>query len=286
MKKILITGANSYIGTSFEKWLKQWSEDYLVDTVDMIDGTWREKSFSGYDVVFHVAGIAHVSTDPNMEELYYKINRDLTVETAKKSKEEGVKQFIFMSSIIVYGDSSSSKGIIDRSTVPTPRNFYGNSKLQAEEGIKSLECDNFKIVVLRPPMIYGKGSKGNYPKLAKAAQKLPIFPDFDNERSMLHIDNICEFIRLMIDNEEGGLFFPQNAEYVKTSEMVRLIAEIHGKKIRLVKIFNPVLRLMFGRVGMVNKVFGNLVYEKSVSQYDKGNYKILGLKETIERTET
>ncbi len=135
-------------------------------------------------------------------------------------------------------------------------------------------------------MIYGKGSKGNYPKLAKAAQKLPIFPDFDNERSMLHIDNICEFIRLMIDNEEGGLFFPQNAEYVKTSEMVRLIAEIHGKKIRLVKIFNPVLRLMFGRVGMVNKVFGNLVYEKSVSQYDKGNYKILGLKETIERTET
>ena len=84
MKKILITGANSYIGTSVEKWLDK--SEYVVDTVDMIDGTWKEKDFSKYDVVFHVAGIAHVSTDPNMEDLYYKVNRDLTIKTAKKAK--------------------------------------------------------------------------------------------------------------------------------------------------------------------------------------------------------
>ena len=69
----------------------------------------------------------------------------------------------------------------------------------------------------------------------KLAQKLPVFPDIDNQRSMLHIDNLCEFIRLMIDNEESGLFFPQNREYVKTSEMVKLIAEVHGKKISTYK---------------------------------------------------
>ncbi len=114
-----------------------------------------------------------------------------------------------MSSIIVYGDSSSSKRIIDKNTVPTPSNFYGKSKLQAEEGIKHLESDKFKIVVLRPPMIYGKGSKGNYPRLANMTKKTPVFPNIDNERSMLHIDNLCEFIKVMIDHEDSGLYFPQ-----------------------------------------------------------------------------
>lgn len=286
MKKILITGANSYIGTSFEKWVAQWPDKYSVDTVDMIDGTWKEKDFSGYDVVFHVAGIAHVSADPKMEDLYYKVNRDLAIETAKKAKYDGVKQFIFMSSIIVYGDSShiNKKRVITKDTIPNPTNFYGNSKLQAEEGIKPLENDEFKVVILRPPMIYGKGSKGNYPKLAKMARKLPVFPDIDNERSMLHIDNLCEFIRLMIDNEERGLFFPQNREYVKTSEMVRLIAEAHGKKIWLTRLFNPVLRIMANYVGLINKVFGNLVYEQKISEY-KMKYRIINFRESIMETE-
>jgi UDP-glucose 4-epimerase len=257
---------------------------YKVDTVDMKDGSWKDKDFSLYDVVFHVAGIAHVSSDPKMEDLYYKVNRDLTIETAKKAKAEGVKQFVFMSSIIVYGDSSSSKRVIDRNTIPTPSNFYGNSKLQAEEGIKDLETDNFKIVVLRPPMIYGKGSKGNYPRLANMAKKIAVFPDIDNERSMLHIDNLCEFIKVMIDHEETGLYFPQNKEYVKTSELVKTIAEVHGKKIWTISWMNWLIRMMFG-IGIVNKVFGNLVYEKSMSDYDKANYRIRDFRESIELTE-
>lgn len=284
VKNILITGKNSYIGTSLENWLMREPDKYKVDTVDMKDGSWKEEDFSKYDVVFHVAGIAHVSSDPKMEDLYYKVNRDLTIETAEKAIAEGVKQFVFMSSIIVYGDSSSSKRVIDRNTVPTPSNFYGNSKLQAEEGIKHLESDDFKIVVLRPPMIYGKDSKGNYPGLAKMAKKIPVFPDIDNERSMLHIDNLCEFIKVMIDHEETGLYFPQNKEYLKTSELVKTIAEVHGKKIVMTKVFNPVLRLMFG-IGIVNKVFGNLVYEKSMSDYDKANYRIRTFRESIELAE-
>jgi len=285
MKKILITGTNSYIGGSLEKWLGQTPDKYNVDTISLRKNDWKEKSFSNFDVVIHVAGIAHVSTDPKMEDLYYEVNRDLTIEVAKKAKSKGVKQFIFMSSIIVYGDSSRDVRVIDINTVPQPSNFYGNSKLQAEEGIKSLESDYFKIVIVRPPMIYGNGSKGNYPKLAKVAKILPVFPDFDNERSMLHIDNLSEFLRLMVENEEQGLFFPQNREYVKTSDMVRVIAEVYGKKIRLTRGFNGFLRLMIARVGIVNKVFGNLVYEKSMSTYNKGNYRIRSLRESIELTE-
>ena len=287
MKKILITGANSYIGTSLEKWLEKDPGEYSIDTLDMKGDSWKEKDFSKHDTIFHVAGIAHVSTDPNMEDLYYKVNRDLTIEVARKAKNAGVKQFIFMSSVIVYGDSSSAREnkIIDKNTTPSPSNFYGESKLQAEKGIKLLENDDFKIVILRPPMIYGKGSKGNYPRLAKLAQKLPVFPDIDNKRSMLHIDNLCEFIRLMIVNEESGLFFPQNSEYVKTSEMVKLIAEAHGRKIKLTKVFNPMLRLIGPKITIFSKVFGDLVYDENMSNY-KENYRIRDLKQSIIATES
>ncbi|WP_258831563.1 NAD-dependent epimerase/dehydratase family protein [Peribacillus frigoritolerans] len=284
MKKILITGSKSYVGTSLQKWLRNYPGKYSIDSISLRNDLWKKKDFSEYDVVLHMAGIAHVSSDPKMEEMYYKVNRDLTIETAEKSKVEGVKQFIFMSSIIVYGESSSNKRVIDKNTVPTPSNFYGNSKLQAEEGIKPLENDKFKVAILRPPMIYGRGSKGNYPKLAKVARNLPVFPDIENQRSMLHINNICEFIRLIIDNEDSGLFFPQNNEYVKTSEMVKLIAELHGKSISLTKIFNPILRIMGIKFGLINKVFGNLVYEKSMSNY-KMDYQVINFRESIKLSE-
>lgn len=285
MKRILITGANSYIGTSLEKWLSNYPEDYFIDTVDMRDRIWKEKSFSGYDVVFHVAGIAHVSSDAKMKDLYYKVNRDLTIECAEKAKIEGVKQFIFMSSIIVYGDSGKDIKPINRETKPKPSNVYGESKLQAEEGLKRLESDDFNIGILRPPMIYGKGSKGNYSKLAKAALILPVFPNIKNQRSMLHIDNLCAFVRLVIDNRESGIFFPQNKEYVKTSDMVKLIAEANGKKINLVENFNFVLKILGLKLKIINKVFGNLVYEQSMSDY-KENYRIRSLRESIFLTET
>ncbi|HBL84298.1 MAG: hypothetical protein A2Y17_07420 [Clostridiales bacterium GWF2_38_85] len=144
MKRILIAGANSYIGTSFENYIKQWPDQYQVDTIDMIDGSWREKSFNGYDVVFHVAGIAHSDNGKITEEkknFYYKINRDLTIETARKAKTDGVKQFIFMSSAIVYGDSApiGKQKIITKDTKPQPSNCYGDSKFQAENSILPLQ---------------------------------------------------------------------------------------------------------------------------------------------------
>jgi len=284
MKRILITGKNSYIGTSLIKWLENKEKDFYIEELDVKGEKWKEYDFSPFDTVFHVAGIAHVSTDPNMEDLYYKVNRDLTIEVAKKAKNDDVSQFIFMSSMIVYGDATSEDVVITSETQPNPSNFYGESKLQAEQGIKELEDENFNVVILRPPMIYGKNSKGNYPKLSKLAQKTPMFPNINNKRSMLYIDNLCELIRLLIINEEAGTFFPQNKEYVKTSEMVRIISEEHGKKIRLTKLFNPILNRMF-RINTVKKVFGNSVYDQTLSEYSKQNYRIRDLRESIEQTE-
>lgn len=290
MKKILITGANSYIGTSFEKYIKEnYPDEYVVDTVDMIDGTWREKDFSGYDSVFHVAGIAHSDNGKISEEkakLYYAVNTDLTVETAKKAKADGVGQFIFMSSAIVYGESApiGKTKVITKDTPVSPANCYGDSKVQAENGIRPLNDDAFKVVILRPPMIYGKGSKGNYPLLAKIALKTPIFPYVKNERSMLYIENLCEFVRLMVENDEQGTFWPQNAEYSNTSELVKMIAEAHGKKVRLVKGFTWALKIMSHVTGLVNKAFGSLSYEMGIGEY-KQIYWTIPLKESIRKTE-
>lgn len=286
MKRILITGENSFIGTSVEKWLEQWSEKYHVDTISVKEDSWIKEDFFQYDVVFHVAGIAHVSANPKFEESYNKVNRDLTIAVAKKAKKDGARQFIFMSSIIVYGDQCEIVGnrVINQHTIPKPSNYYGKSKLMAEEGILPLNDDRFKVVVLRPPMIYGKGSKGNYPKLVKIARKLPVFPDINNKRSMIHVDNLSEFIRLVIDYEENGLFFPQNKEYVNTAEMVRLIAKEEGRSVKLVKMFNPLLKLFGNQVGFLNKAFGNLVYDKSISEY-KVNYRVRNFQESIEYTQ-
>lgn len=293
MKRVLITGAGSYIGTSVEQWLNQWPNAYQVDTIDMIDGSWRKKSFSDYDAVFHVAGIAHADVGKVSETkkaFYYKVNTELAVETAKKAKVDGIQQFIFMSSAIVYGESApiGKKKVITRDTIPSPANFYGDSKLQAENRILPLANEKFRVVILRPPMIYGKGSKGNYPLLSKLAKKLPVFPDIKNERSMLYVDNLCEFIRLMIENEESGVFFPQNEEYVQTSQMVKLIASISGKKIRIWRIMNPLIILLGkfpGKMGgMVNKAFGNMVYDNQLSVY-RQRYQVCDLQDSIWRTE-
>ncbi|HFD1673383.1 NAD-dependent epimerase/dehydratase family protein [Enterococcus faecium] len=278
MKKILITGANSYIGTSFKKWMTPFQDEYQIDTLSVRGDAWREHDFSGYDTVFHVAGIAHADVSKVSEEtkqLYYEVNRDLAIETAKKYKQDlsGKKgQFIYMSSIIIYGEETNinKKRIITPDTKPTPSNFYGDSKLQAEIGLQPLDDITFHVAILRPPMIYGPGSKGNYQQLVKLANKLPIFPDVKNERSMLHINKLSEFVKERIDAQDSGVFFPQNDQYVRTSHMVRDIAQENGKKIYLFSYMNWVIRLLGyvpGKIGrLTNKAFGNLVYEKSKSR--------------------
>lgn len=287
MKKVLITGANSYIGTSVEKYINEhYPEECIFDTVDMHNETWKEKSFSGYDVVFHVAGIAHSDDGKISEEkakLYYSINTDLTIETAEKAKADGVRQFIFMSSAIVYGSSSKvgKKKIITRDTPVSPVNAYGDSKVQAENGIVSLANESFKVCVLRPPMIYGRGCKGNYLTLRKFALKLKFFPYVKNERSMLYIGNLCEFVRLMILNEESGVFFPQNSEYTNTSEMVKMIATANGRNLHLVHGFGWAVKFLGLFTGLVRKAFGSFTYDKDLSEY-KATYEKITLQTSIE----
>lgn len=282
MKNVLITGSNSCVGMCIEGWLRQWPEKYSIDTLDMRDDKWKSFDFSGYDSVYHVAGIAHVSLDPSMEKLFFKINRDLTIETAKKAKQSGVNQFIFMSSGIVYGNSThiGQKHIIGRDTKPNPANFYGASKLQAEDGLKILESSKFKVVIIRSPALYGLGMKSHYNKLSVFARKFPIFPNIKNQRSMLYNKNLAEFVRLMIENEEAGTFWPQNAEYICTSQLVKDIAVANGKHIWLTRLFNPILKISDTFFPFIDKVFGSFMYDQYLSEY-KENYRVANYADSI-----
>ena len=256
MKRILITGAKSYIGESVR--------DYLIASPDSYDVTIKDtrgweplaSDFKGIDVALNVAGIAHVKETAENRHLYYDINRDMAIKIATAAKEAGVKQFILLSTMSVYG---LTVGRITKETKVNPISAYGKSKAEADEAIEKLADESFKFACLRPPMVYGKGCKGNYQSLRKFALKSPLFPDFKNQRSMIYIGNLCEFVKDCIDFERSGLFFPQNGEYTNTSEMVKAIAECHGKKIRLTKAFNWAIRIC--GLNVVKKAFGDLVYE-------------------------
>ena len=289
MKKILITGANSYIGVSVEQYLARWPQSYQVDTVDMVDGTWREKDFRGYDAVLHVAGLVHQSKtkdDPAEADRYDRINHLLAVETARKAKAEGVGQFLFMSSASVYGLSAPVGKVvmITKDTPLNPTDNYGISKKHAEESLSELREDSFRLAVLRPPMIYGKGCKGNYQTMAKLAKKLPVFPWVDNQRSMLYMENLAECIRLLIDDRADGVFCPQNKEYVNTSDMVNLIAHANGRGILLIHGFAWALKLLRPVTGIVDKAFGSLCYDFELSGYEK-DYCVKTFRESILETE-
>ncbi|MGH2064882.1 NAD-dependent epimerase/dehydratase family protein [Aerococcus sp. L_4] len=276
MKNILITGINSYIGNQFSEWINQWPDNYSVNKISVRNQNWKQLDFSKYDVVLHVAGIAHNSSDANLEELYYRVNRDLTTEIAEKAKNEGVPHFINMSSIIVFGTKNN---LIKPETIPNPDNFYGDSKLQAEKQLIQLVDQNFKIAHVRPPMVYGKDSKGNFPILVKLASKTPVFPNYENKRSMIYVKNLSEFLRLVIDNTTTGYLHPQNSDFVKTSELVEYISKARKHKVVQIKFFNFGIKLI-KNINLVNKVFGDLYYSKEMN--DGGlNYQKYTLQESI-----
>ena len=261
MKRVLITGKDSYIGTHFRNYLKQFPNDYYVQELDVRDDSWKKFEFSKFDVVYHVAGIAHIKETKENANLYYKVNRDLAVDIANLAKTNGVKHFIFMSSMSVYG-LIYSKELITKETATNPKTNYGKSKLQAENEILKLADDNFKISVLRPPMVYGKNSPGNMTKLVNMVKKIHIFPTLKNERSSITIEKLCECILDTIKYEKEGILLPQNDQYMCTYDTIRNQMNEENVGVWYISLFNPLLKLMIGKVGVVTKMFGDLKYEK------------------------
>lgn len=286
MKRILITGAGSYVGESVRTYiLRTASGEFEIDSVDTMGENWKAADYSQYDVVFHVAGIAHVNADPKMEPLYYRVNRDLTIEIARHAKAAGVKQFIFMSSQIVFHESQSLKTeMLTKDTKEQPNGFYGDSKLQAEKGLKELWSPTFKICILRPPMIYGPNSKGNFLRLGWLATKTPIFPLWHNKRSMLYIDNLGEFVKQAVLRKLDGTFYPQNKELADTVEIVRFFAKKYNHKIWFSRLFNPFVWMGSFFLQPLNKMFASYYYDPEMSKMDF-DYQLVSQEESFKGLE-
>jgi UDP-glucose 4-epimerase len=282
MKKILVIGSNSYIGNSFVEYMERFGDGYQIDRISVRNNKWREYDFSKYNTIFDVAGIAHIKITPDMEDTFYKVNRDLTIELCQKAKSEGVEQFIFLSSMNVYGDTSE---LITKDFKPCPKNFYGNSKLQADIAIQKMNTGTYKVVSIRPPVVYGKGCKGNYPRLAKLVGYIPFFPDYKNIRSMIFIDNLCELIRLIIENAERGIFHPQNQTYTSTIDLVKEIAKVKNKRIFTTKLFNPIIHFLISRSRIINRMFADDYYDKQISNYHNFAYCVTDFETSIKNSE-
>lgn len=290
MKRILITAEHSYLGDALAEHLDQFPDQFQCDKISLRDGTWRVKALTGYDSVFHVAGIAHANAGKLSEsdsERYYAVNSDLAVEFAQRAKESGIQHFIHMSSMIIYGKASG--GRITPDTVPQPDSVYGDSKWKGEQGIAALADETFSVAIIRAPMIYGPRCKGNYRALARLATKSPIFPAVKNKRSMLYVGNLCILLQKLIETKAAGVFFPQNSEYVCTCDLVSLIAKARGKQTRLVKWVAPAIRglmLLPGKAGnLARKAFGDQTYDLSMSQYAGIEYQKYDLETSVALTE-
>ena len=258
MKKILISGAGSYIGTSLANYLAQWPQDYQVDTLDVIGEGWKDADITGYDAVFHVAGIAHQKETDENRHLYFEVNRDLAVAMAQKAKSAGISHFIFMSTMSVYGMES---GVITPDTKPRPKTGYGQSKWEAETAMRAMEEDTFRVAVLRPPMVYGKNCRGNFQTMKKLVEKSPVFPAVQNQRSMVSITNLCAFVRLAVDEQLSGVFFPQNSSPVNTTEMARIMARALGRRVWFSRAAGLAVTALATVYPTARKAFSSLTYE-------------------------
>ncbi|MCI8804425.1 MAG: NAD-dependent epimerase/dehydratase family protein [Clostridiales bacterium] len=253
--KVTVTGKTSYIGINIKSFFEE--RGHICETISLREGT-ESADFSKTDIVVHCVGAVHKNVEDS-EEYFERINVSLTVETAKKAKASGVKQFIFFSSMSVYGGKVS---MISADTAPDPVTPYGKSKLLAEKELFKLSDDDFTVAVLRPPMVYGKGCPGNYSALRKIVIKSPIFPKVSNKKSLLYIKNLCFFIFYLAENRKGGIFLPMDGEYVSTDFLAKNIAEASGKKIKISKLAGFFIKI-FKNAEIVRKAFGSLYYDES-----------------------
>ncbi|MCE5098540.1 NAD-dependent epimerase/dehydratase family protein [Staphylococcus cohnii] len=285
MKNILITGENGYVGNQFQYLLEK--DGFKVERTSLRNNDWKHQSLRKYDVIIHLAALVH-NNNANAKIIdYMNVNFHLTKELAEKAKKDGVNQFIFFSTMSIFGLNGSllEKCEINQFTPYNPITAYGQSKLLAEKEIRKLENDAFVVNIVRPPMIYGKESPGNFSKLIKIANISRIYPRFKNERSVIHIDNLYKDLLSLVENPMSGTIHPQNPEYMNTNNALSLIRKHQGKRERIIELPVPrIMKSLLGKVGIINKVYGSLTYSKEIDLRKINSKQYDNFEQTIEKT--
>lgn len=286
--RVIITGANSYIGNHIQSYIQSNDRAFSADQLDVTDNKWRDFDFSGYDAVVHVAAIVH-RKDIDRWEPYQRVNVELTAEIAKKARSQGVKQFVFLSSMAVYGiekSLSKEKSVISGQTVPVPCTMYGKSKYLAEQALAEIESEAFRVAIVRPPNVYGPGCRGGYiSTYASIVSKLPVIPKaFTSvKQSVLYIDNLCRFIYLLIANQERGIYTPQDDTSVSAVELMQAISDGLGLRRKTSTVMGAFMYLL-AACPMVKKGYGGVAYDLNESHQDRFDYLTVSFSEGIKRT--
>lgn len=281
---VLIVGENSYIGNHIDKWLTGYG--HHVEQLDALTDKWQSYDYSRFDTIIHVAGIVH---QPNCSDwnLYKRINAEMPIAIANMAKNQGVRQYVFFSTMGVYGRGKELyPNVVDAETPLLAGEMYGKSKLMAEEGLQKLQDNFFNVVCIRPPSVYGKGCKGGYISGFKSiVQFLPVIPRTyeDVKQSFIYIDNLCELVRLVVENNLRGIFCPQDDKAVSANELLQIIANGIGRKYRSSWLLGKCVHL-FHFIPHVKKAYGGVEYSKDLSTMDGLDYVVVPFEEGMKRT--
>jgi len=266
MAKVLITGANSFIGSNFRK----YSHYNDVDEISLRENRPENIDFSRYDVVLHLAAIVHQSKKiPESE--YFKVNRDLCLQVAEYAKKAGIKQFVFLSTCKVYGDFVSGSELWNENSECFPDDAYSRSKYEAEIGLKKIEDDNFTVSIIRTPLVYGEGVKANMISLVKLVDSFPILPlgKISNNRNFTYSENLVGFIDRIIEKRASGIFIAKDENALSTSELIIILSKYLGKKTVLFKLPDILIKIgTFFIPRIFDRLYGSEAFNNSKTKME------------------
>ncbi|MBU0721473.1 NAD-dependent epimerase/dehydratase family protein [bacterium] len=259
---ILLTGSSGFIGSYF---IKKYAEKYNIRRFSFLEDDFHSLDCSGIDGVIHLSALVHQMDGASAKE-YEKVNLNQTLELAKKAKVSGVKHFVFMSTVKVYGEETDIA--YTENTQCKPQDAYGKSKLRAEKELLKMEDKNFKVSVIRTPIVYGYGVKANIKSLVNLVQKVSILPfgEIDNKRSMVYIGNLCHLVDEVIGQGKSGIFLAGDDEVCSTSRLIELISKHLDKKTTLVKIplFKSLLKVL--KPSYHKRLYGSLEVDNQLTR--------------------
>jgi nucleoside-diphosphate-sugar epimerase len=262
MNKIIVTGAGGFVGLHFVEYNK---ERYQIKTLSLKNDNWKQEDLRGYDAVVHLAGKAHEMNVID-DQIYYTVNTELTKQLFEKTSAEGVSHFIYISSTKVYGDDITT--VLTEQSPYAADDAYGKSKQQAEEYLLGRQSANQQIAIVRPPLVYGPGVKGNMIKMLRlCAKKIPLpFGSTGNRRSMVYVLNLVALINTIIDKKAGGVFVAGDAQPLSTTELVSGIRGAMNRKPGLISIPGLMRRIIKKiKPGLYTRLFGSFEVNNSLT---------------------
>jgi len=274
---ILLTGSNGFVGSYFKN---NYSNEYRIETFSFLNDDLADLDLTQTDTIVHLAALVHQMGGATKEE-YKNVNVIQTLALAKKAKQSGVKHFIFMSTVKVYGEEADT--VYREDTLCNPQDEYGKSKLEAENALRKLEDDIFRVSIIRTPIVYGEGVKANILNLINLIKKVSVLPfaNIQNRRSMVYIGNLSAIIDRIIKTGKSGIFLASDDRAVSTTELVQLIAAVLNKKVFLLSVpFFPLL-LKKLKPSFYNRLYKSLEVDNTFTKKKLGFSNMYSVEEGI-----